>query len=248
MSSPKPVIAMLHGWGMNDRVFDTLAARLAPDFDVRVLNLPGHGGRAVLALNTLNSWADDLVNQLPAHSTLLGWSLGGQVAMRAAIDYPDTVARLIVMSSTPKFVASNNWTHGMALPDLQAFGAALLDDPQATLLRFLSLQTRGVAGQKALLQQLRAAFLEAPISDAEALKQGLALLHMTDLRAELPRLRQPTLVIHGGLDTLTPAAAGLWLADNLPNARHIELARAAHAPHLSHRDEVATEIGRFIHA
>ncbi len=247
MTSSKPVIAMLHGWGMNARVFDTLAQRLAPEFDVYTLNLPGHGGRAVLRLNTLQSWADDLVNQLPAHSTLLGWSLGGQIAMRAAIDYPDTVARLIVMSSTPMFVASEDWAHGMALSDLQTFGADLVSDPQSTLLRFLSLQTRGVAGQKALLQQLRAAFLDAPRSDAEALKQGLSLLCTTDLRAALSRLMQPTLVIHGGLDTLTPAAAGIWLADNLSNARHIELSRAAHAPHLSHGDEVAAEIGRFIH-
>jgi len=247
MTSSKPVIAMLHGWGMNARVFDTLAQRLAPEFDVYTLNLPGHGGRAVLRLNTLQSWADDLVNQLPAHSTLLGWSLGGQIAMRAAIDYPDTVARLIVMSSTPRFVASEDWAHGMALSDLQTFGADLVSDPQSTLLRFLSLQTRGVAGQKALLQQLRAAFLDAPRSDAEALKQGLSLLCTTDLRAALSRLMQPTLVIHGGLDTLTPAAAGIWLADNLSNARHMELSRAAHAPHLSHGDEVAAEIGRFIH-
>jgi len=247
MTSSKPVIAMLHGWGMNTRVFDTLAQRLAPEFDVLPLNLPGHGGRAVLTLNTLQAWADDLVNQLPAHSTLLGWSLGGQIAMRAAIDYPGSVARLIVMSSTPRFVASEDWAHGMALSDLQTFGADLVSDPQSTLLRFLSLQTRGVAGQKALLQQLRAAFLDAPRSDAEALKQGLALLCTTDLRAALPRLMQPTLVIHGSLDTLTPAAAGIWLADNLPHARHIELSRAAHAPHLSHGDEVAAEIGRFIH-
>ena len=239
---------MLHGWGMNARVFDTLSARLAPEFDVHTHTLPGHGGRAVLTLNTLKSWADDLVNQLPARSTLLGWSLGGQIAMRAAIDHPDTVARLIVMSSTPRFVAADDWAHGMALSDLQTFGADLVNDPQSTLLRFLSLQTRGVAGQKALLQQLRAAFLDAPLSDADALKQGLALLCMTDLRAEIPRLMQPTLVIHGGLDTLTPAAAGIWLAEHLPNARHIELARAAHAPHLSHGDEVAAEIGRFIHA
>ena len=247
MTSSKPVIAMLHGWGMNARVFDTLAERLAPEFDVHLLNLPGHGGRAVLSENTLQSWADDLLNQLPAHSTLLGWSLGGQIAMRAAIDHPDTVARVIVMSSTPRFVAADDWSHGMALSDLQIFGADLVSDPKSTLLRFLSLQTRGVADQKALLQQLRVAFLNAPLIDDEALKQGLALLCTTDLRAELPRLMQPTLVIHGGLDTLTPAAAGIWLADNIPNARHIELARAAHAPHLSHGDDVATEIGRFIH-
>ncbi|MDP1863086.1 MAG: alpha/beta fold hydrolase [Thiobacillus sp.] len=248
MTSSKPVIAMLHGWGMNARVFDTLVERLSDDYDVRALNLPGHGGRAVLKLNTLQSWVDDLLNQLPAHSTLLGWSIGGQIAMRAAIDHPNMVARLIVMSSTPRFVASDDWAHGMALSDLQTFGADLVSDSQSTLLRFLSLQTRGVAGQKALLQQLRAVFLDAPLIDAEALKQGLALLCTTDLRAELPRLMQPTLVIHGGLDTLTPAAAGIWLADNIPNARHIELARAAHAPHLSHGDEVAAEIGRFIHA
>ena len=247
MTSSKPVIALVHGWGMNARVFDTLAERLAPNFDVRALNLPGHGGRAVLASNTLHSWADDLASQLPAHSTLLGWSLGGQVAMCAAIDHPDTVARLIVMSSTPKFVASDDWAHGMAWSDLQAFGAGLLDDPQSTLLRFLSLQTRGVAGQKALLQQLRAAFLATPQGDAEALHQGLDLLCLTDLRAELSRLMQPTLVLHGGLDTLTPAAAGTWLAGHLPHARQIEFARAAHAPHLSHGDAVAAEIGRFIH-
>ena len=245
--APKPVIALVHGWGMNARVFDTLAERLADDFDVRALDLPGHGGRTALAVNSLRNWADDLASQLPPHSTLLGWSLGGQVAMRAAIDHPDAVARLIVMSSTPKFVASDAWSHGMALSDLLTFGAALLDDTQSALLRFLSLQTRGVAGQKALLQQLRAAFLAAPIGDAEALKRGLELLRTTDLRAELSRLLQPALVVHGALDTLTPIAAGAWLSSHLPRAQHIEFARAAHAPHLSHGDEVAAAIGRFVH-
>ena len=247
MTSPKPVIALVHGWGMNARVFDTLAERLAVDFDVRALNLPGHGGRAVLSVNTLQSWAADLASQLPANSTLLGWSLGGQVAMRAAIDHPDAIARLIVMSSTPRFVALDEWAHGMAWTDLQAFGAALLADPQSTMLRFLSLQTRGVAGQKALLQQLRGAFMAAPPGDAEAMRQGLEMLCHTDLRAELPRLMQPTLVVHGVLDMLTPVAAGAWLADHLPHARYAEFTRAAHAPHLSHGDEVAAEIGRFVH-
>ena len=63
MTSSKPVIAMVHGWSMNARVFDTLAERLASDFDVRALNLPGHGGRTVLSVNTLQSWADDLASQ-----------------------------------------------------------------------------------------------------------------------------------------------------------------------------------------
>jgi len=247
MPSPKPVLALVHGWGMNARVFDALANRLANDFDVRSLDLPGHGGRAALADNCLQAWADDLAAQLPDNTTLLGWSLGGQVAMRAALDHPHRITRLVLLAATPKFVAIEDWTRGMALADLEEFGAALKADPQATLLRFLSLQTRGMPGQKALLQQLRQTLLAAPVACSEALAGGLAILRDTDLRAELPRLTQPTLVLHGALDTLTPLAAGAWLAETLSNVQYSALARAAHAPHLSHGEDVAAAIGRFAH-
>ncbi|HWR76587.1 MAG TPA: pimeloyl-ACP methyl ester esterase BioH [Thiobacillus sp.] len=247
MASTKPVIALVHGWGMNARVFDALAALLAADFEVRALNLPGHGGRNALPHNTLQGWADDLARQLPDKATLLGWSLGGQVAMRAALDHPDKIARLVLLASTPKFVASEDWQRGMAAADLADFGAALLTDSQATLLRFLSLQTRGMSGQKAMLQQLRQTLLATPAPSREALAGGLTILRDTDLRAELPQLTQPTLVLHGALDTLTPPAAGTWLAETLPAAQHIEFSGAAHAPHLSHGEGVAAVIGRFAH-
>jgi len=233
---------------MNAHVFDALANMLANDFDVRAFDLPGHGGRDALADNTLQGWADDLAGQLPDSAMLLGWSLGGQVAMRAALDHPHKITRLVLLASTPKFVATADWERGMAMADLADFGAALLADPEATLLRFLSLQTRGMVGQKTLLQQLRQTLLAAPVARGEALASGLAILRDTDLRAELPRLKQPTLVLHGALDTLTPPAAGAWLAGTLPAAQHVEFDRAAHAPHLSHGEDVAAAIGRFAHA
>lgn len=247
MPSSKPCLALVHGWGMNARVFDELAVLLAAAFEVRALDLPGHGGRDDAAGNTLRGWADELVQQLPDNTILLGWSLGGQVAMRAALDHPHKIARLVLLASTPKFVATEDWPHGMAPADLQDFGAALLAEPEATLLRFLSLQTRGMPGQKTLLQRLRQTLLAAPVASAEALASGLAMLRDTDLRAELPQLAQPVLVLHGALDTLTPPAAGAWLAEALPRARHIAFCRAAHAPHLSHAAEVAAAIGRFAH-
>jgi len=247
MPSPKPILALVHGWGMNARVFDTLAGLLDAEFEVRALDLPGHGGRDALAENTLRTWADELARQLPTGATLLGWSLGGQVAMRAALDHPHQVARLVLLATTPRFVMANDWDRGMAPADLEDFGAALMADPQATLLRFLSLQTRGMANQKTLLQQLRQTLQAAPVPQREALAVGLAILRATDLRAELSHLKQPTLVLHGALDTLTPSAAGAWLAEALPHAQHIEFSRAAHAPHLSHGADVATAIGRFVH-
>jgi pimeloyl-[acyl-carrier protein] methyl ester esterase len=247
MRSPEPVLVLLHGWGMHASLFDALSGALAEDFEVRALSLPGHGGRAALPCNTLSDWGDDLARQLQDGACVLGWSLGGQVAMRAALDHPEKIARLILLSSTPRFVAGDSWAHGMTEDALAAFGAALRTDPQATLLRFLSLQTRGAAGQKALLQQVRQRLLHWPRPDVESLEGGLAILRETDLRDELARLAQPTLVLHGASDTLTPPGAGAWLAASLPAAQHVEWPHAAHALHLSHPAEVASAIRRFAH-
>ena len=140
MQSPKPFLGLLHGWGMNARVFDTLVEALSDTCEVQTFNLPGHGGRADLADNSLAGWADDLAGQLPAGATVLGWSLGGQVALRAALDHPQTIARLVLLASTPRFVAGPDWPHGMGAAELDGFAAALRADPGATLLRFLSLR------------------------------------------------------------------------------------------------------------
>lgn len=247
MSLSKPVLALVHGWGMNARVFDALAERLAAGFDVRAYDLPGHGGRDALPDNALAAWADDLAHALPDGATLVGWSLGGQVALRAALDHPHKVARLVLLASTPKFLATHDWQHGMAPNDLDTFAYALRADPAKTLLRFLSLQTRGMAEQKAMLHALRERLLAAPLASDAALAAGLAILRDTDLRTEAADLAQPALVVHGALDTLTPRGAGAWLAEALPMAQHVEIARAAHAPHLSHPDEVADAIRRFAH-
>lgn len=248
MPAAKPVLALVHGWGMNARVFDALAAALADVFDVHALDLPGHGGRAPLPDNTLTAWADDLAQRVPPAASVLGWSLGGQVAMRAALDHPDRIARLVLLTSTPRFVATADWPHGMAAADLDAFGMALLADPRGTLGRFLALQTRGAPDAKTLLHALRRVLTEAPEPEPAVLAAGLNILRDTDLRAEAKRVAQPTLVIHGALDTLTPAGAAHWLAAHLPHARALALPRAAHAPHLSHTDAVVAGIRDFCHA
>lgn len=247
MSLNRPVLALVHGWGMNARVFDALAAQLADEFDVRAYDLPGHGGREALPDNALAAWADDLAHALPDGATLVGWSLGGQVALRAALDYPEKIARLVLLAATPKFLAADDWQHGMAPHDLDAFADALRAEPEKTLLRFLSLQTRGMAEQKTMLHALRESLFATPQATDAALAAGLVILRDTDLRDEVRRLTQPALVVHGVLDTLTPPGAGAWLAATLPRAQHVEIGRAAHAPHLSHASEVAAAIGRFAH-
>ena len=244
MRAERPLI-LLHGWGMNPRVFDLLAAQL--DGASTALALPGHGGTPTLADNTLDGWTRALADNLPDAATLLGWSLGGQVALRLARNFPNKVSRLILLSTTPRFTRGDGWHAGIAAADLAAFGAAMQADVRATLLRFLTLQTRGVPGQKALLDRLRQTFFASPMPQPTALAAGLELLLHTDLRAELAALALPTLVFLGRAATLTPPAAGAWLAAQIPGAQHVELDGAAHAPLLSHPARIADIIQRWRH-
>ncbi|MEQ1593351.1 MAG: alpha/beta fold hydrolase [Thiobacillaceae bacterium] len=243
----KPTLALLHGWGMNPRVFDALATHLADHFELLPLALPGHGGAELLPTNTLTTWAARISAQLPRQTTLLGWSLGGQVAMRIARDVPAQIERLILLSSTPKFVLANDWQAGIQEADLTTFGADLQHDARATLLRFLTLQTRGADAQKTLLNDLRTTFFAEPMAQAGALSAGLSMLLSSDLRVDAVALSQPTLVMHGGLDKLVPALAGTWLAHTIPGAHFRMIERAAHAPLLSHPQQVAEAILEWTH-
>lgn len=243
----KPTLALLHGWGMNPRVFDVLHVPLAAHCTLLPLALPGHGGADLLSINTFSTWVSHIAERLPTQAVLLGWSLGGQLAMRIAHNYPAIIRRLILISTTPKFVTGEGWQAGMAREDLQAFGADMLDDANATLLRFLSLQTRGATNQKTLLQALRTSFFAEPIPKASALAAGLDMLLHTDLRDGVKQLTQPATVIHGSLDKLTPPAAGNWLADNLPSAQYAVIDGAAHAPFLSHTQQVVEAILEALH-
>ncbi len=66
-----------------------------------------------------------------------------------------------------------------------------------------------------------------------------------DLRSDLPRITQPTLILHGEADVIVPVDAARLLAQTLPNARLITLPGAGHVPTMTRPQEIAEEISRF---
>ncbi len=83
---------------------------------------------------------------------------------------------------------------------------------------------------------------------AAALADGLALLAAADLRAALPGITQPSLLIHGEHDALMPIAAARRLAQALPRARLETLAGSGHALPLTRSADCARLIAEFADA
>ena len=66
-----------------------------------------------------------------------------------------------------------------------------------------------------------------------------------DPRNDLHRITQPTLILHGELDTLVPVEEARWLARTIPNAKLVVLKGAGHVPTLTYPLEVTREIMNF---
>ena len=229
-----PDLVLLHGWGMNAAVWEPIAPGLSERFRLTILELPGHGGSAPADAADLSEWVALCLAAAPASAHWLGWSLGGQLALGAALAEPQRVTGLSLVATTPRFVQAPDWPCAMPVATFAQFAAALHDEPDATLARFLALQVKGAEHGRETLKLLRAELQQRPSASEAGLAQGLDLLLRNDLRAGLGRLACPSHWLFGSRDTLVPAALQTQLRAYLPDADIEEIAGAGHAPFLSH--------------
>ena len=238
-----PDLVLVHGWGLHGGIWGELPARLAQHFRVTTLDLPGHGrSRTVGETLSLSTFTDSVAELCPAPAIWLGWSLGGLIALNAALRHPHKVAKLVLVGTTPKFVQAPGWPHAMPTEVFAEFARSLSQDYRATLLRFLSLQAGNNESTRALLKQLRAEMFAHGEPQPKALAAGLAILEQTDLRARLAEIQVPALVVHGSHDRLAPPAAGEYLSAQLSKARWLRVEGAGHAPFLSHAAQLADAV------
>ena len=138
-----------------------LLPRLVERYRVHSVDLPGHGHSPPIAPYSIALLAHEVaaaVAALPdvagAPPVVLGWSMGGLVAMEWARTRPDSMLGLVLSSSTACFVQRPDWPHAMAATTLAQFGDEFAASYRRTLLRFLTLQARGSEQGRAALAQL----------------------------------------------------------------------------------------------
>ena len=231
-------LVMIHGWAMHGGVFAPLVKQLEDRCTMYVVDLPGHGHsrESTLPLDPA-ACAQVIASATPA-AFWLGWSLGGLTALQATQTVPQHVLGLAMLSTTPKFVRSDDWTYGNDPALVRQLALDLETDYHATLERFLALEAMGSTDPRSELRTLRADVFSRGEPDLRVLQEGLRILEQTDLRDTLPTLPVRSSWVAGHLDRLVHPDAMRWSAAQCGGEIAV-VPHAGHAPFLTHADAVA---------
>lgn len=232
---------MLHGWGMNARVFEPMLASFDSSFAAINPGLPGYAGSPWRFEASFEVQLQKMGADLPP-GRLMGWSMGGLYAIELALRYPQKFSELILVASNPCFVARSGWSCAIDAVVLDTFAEDMQLDRQRTLRRFLALQMQGESDARAITRDLWQRIVEAGEPDLAVLRFGLDLLSHQDLRDALGRLEQPVSLILGERDKLVPIGLRQQISDVAPGIQVESVAGAAHAPFLSNPDMFVAQL------
>jgi pimeloyl-ACP methyl ester carboxylesterase len=188
-----PVLILLHGAGLNGRMWDPVRRHLDARWRVIALDLPGHGSRRdevfTLAASTATVAAAARA-MAPAPVVLAGDSLGGYAAMAAASSLPREQLRGLVLAGCSSERESTRVLSYLKNMVMVSVLSALVDEG--------SFVARALAGL-GVSETDRQAIVAAGVS-LRAVPFAERDLLWVDFRAKLAAVEQPVLVVNGDLD------------------------------------------------
>jgi len=186
-----PDLVLLHGWALHGGMWGPWLDELALHARLHLVDLPGHGHSPwAPGLAGLADLARAVGRIVPQGAVLVGWSLGGMIALELARQEPQRASAMVLLATTPRFVAGGDWPHGMDAGVLDEFARGLGEDHRGTVQNFLALQARGDERALETLRLLRRNLDAHGPPDPRALAAGLGILRTAVGCAELGHHRR----------------------------------------------------------
>lgn len=214
-----PAVVLMHSLLCDGTMFAHLASDLAKTWRVLNLDLRGHGRSSPSSrFFTLCDLADDLVALLDhadvRRAALVGLSMGGMTAMRAAIYHPSRVAALALLDTSAESETASNRARYMAMATAFRVGGVLPVIAQRLRPLFFSdsFLRRDPATVEALLQRIGMLDRDGVFKAVEA------VCMREDITRDLREVRVPALVLVGEDDRATNVRRARTIVDGIHGA------------------------------
>ena len=247
-------LILVWGWLTNLEVywdepaFRRFVERLAAFARVIIFDKRGMGLSDRTTLGTLEERMDDVRAVMDAigseRAVLLGVSEGAPLSILFAASHPERTQALVFAGGEVKEVISDDWPWGQSTREeydryLDDF---LVSHSWGKATRAFFAPSR--ADDPALMEWLGR--LERSSASPAAAVAFMRMGSHIDVRAVVPSVHVPALVLHSRRDSVVAFEQGRWLADTLPDARFVELKGQDHGPQFDSVDQVIEEVRDFL--
>lgn len=228
-----PTLVLLHGAGGTHLHWPAEMRRL-PGATVYALDLPGHGRSGGEGCDTVMGYAEAVAAFLQTvgagQAVLTGHSMGGAIALTLALDLPDQVAGLVLFSTGARLRVA----------------PAILEGLRSNFEQAVEVMTRFAWSSEALPRLVALGRTELRDAGPEVLLGDFSACNRFDVMDRLGEIQQPTLVVAGSADQLTPVKYAHFLAEHIPDAHLAVIEGAGHMVTLERPAEVAKAVGDFL--
>lgn len=244
-----PAVIMVHGFGASLHTWEPWASALSQSHRVIRFDLPGSG---LSPPDPENDYRDQRVIALLlalmdekaiARASLIGHSIGGRIAWRAAADHPERIEKLVLIA--PDGFASPGFEYGRAPETSMLLNVMRYVLPKAMLRSNLAQSYGDPAALTGPTVDRYYDLMLAPGS-RQALLNRLEQTVLADPRPLLERIARPVLLVWGEQDGLIPFSNAQDYLDHLPDARLVSFPGLGHVPHEEAPETTLPPVAEFL--
>lgn len=206
VASGRRSIVFVHGAGGNGLLWQNQRRALDRGVNTICLDLPGHGqssGEGYSTVGEYSQWLIRFIQSMGLRSVVVaGHSMGGGVALEAALESPDELEALILIGSGARLKVSPKIIQGLE------------SDFETTASKVIH-QCYGPGSSDRIIKWGLEQFLG---EGTEVIKEDFKACNEFDRINDIAQIKQPALVLCGGEDTMTPPKYSQYLAEHLPQA------------------------------
>jgi sigma-B regulation protein RsbQ len=242
-----------HGFGCDQNMWRLVAPAFEDEFRVVLFDHAGAGAADPSAYDvqrhsSLEGYAQDVVDicrELDLHDVVfVGHSVSSIIGVLADKMAPDLFSQLVLVGPSPRYIDDEGYTGGFSREDIEGLLASL----DSNYLGWSSQMAPAIMGngdRPDLGEELTNSFCR---TDPEIAAQFARVTFLSDNRADLSRVRTPSLVLQCSDDIIAPEPVGEYVARHLPGSTLVHLEATGHCPNLSAPEETVAAIRAFLAA
>jgi sigma-B regulation protein RsbQ len=244
-------ILFAHGFGCDQTMWRYVAPAFEADHRVVLFDHVGAGSSDSSAYDrtkysSLAGYADDVVEiceELDLRDVIfVGHSVSAMIGVLAANKRPDRFSRLVLVAPSPRYIHDSDYVGAFTQSDIEGL-LELIDSNYMAWASMLAPKIMGNPDRPALGEELTESFCR---TDAEIARHFARVTFLSDNRADLPKVKRPSLILQCSDDAIAPEAVGEYMHRSLRDSWLVKMKATGHCPNLSAPEETIAATRAFL--